>query len=205
MSHHTEPQAEDLRFDTFPDGRSRFVFASFKDLEDAMDAVRDLESRGYDREQLSVFMSTETRGRYLESHPEIVDQDGHVLVHEVELERERKTLEGAGAGGAIGGVIGAAAAAIAAIGTAIIIPPLGIAVAGPVAAALAGAGAGAAAGGLVGALVGSGMSQYRARQFERLVKDGRTIVGGRARTEAERTDLEDKLRRAGGNLVADEN
>ncbi len=58
-----------------------------------------------------------------------------------------KAAEGAGVGGAIGGTVGAIAAAIAAIGTSLVLPGLGLVIAGPIAAALAGAGAGAGAAG----------------------------------------------------------
>ena len=47
-----------------------------------------------------------------------------------------------------------AACAVAAVGTTLLIPGLGIVVAGPLAAVIAGAGAGAATGGLIRALVG---------------------------------------------------
>lgn len=199
----TNPETE--RLERSPDGRNSFVFASFRSVDDAVDAARDLERRGYEREQISVFMSQETRGRFVEQHPELVeDEDGTVVVRGVELKKGKKTLEGLGAGSAIGGALGAAAAAVAAVGTTLLIPPLGIAVAGPLAAALAGAGAGAAAGGLVGALVGAGLSEYRAREFERMVKAGNVIVGAASRTEAERRDLEDQLRSSGGDLVRDQ-
>jgi hypothetical protein len=187
---------------TFPSGRPRFVSAVFPDLEKAVKATRSLEARGYLRDQVSVFMSTETRREYLDTHPELRDAESNaVVVDRVELEKERRTLEGAGAGGAIGGALGAVGAAVAAIGTTLAIPPLGIVVAGPLAAALAGAGAGAATGGLVGALVGTGMSEYRARRFEELLEEGEIIVGVMARTEAERTDIEEKLSSLGGTPI----
>lgn len=197
--------SEAVRVGRFESGRSRFVSAYFSDLEDAMKAARGLEERGYDRDKITVFMSTETRQQYLDSHPEFDDLDDRAaVVDRVEVEEKRKTMAGAGTGGAIGGGIGAVGAALAAAGTTLLIPPLGITVAGPLAAALAGTGAGAAAGGLVGALVGSGISEYRAERFKELLAEGRLIVGAEASTEAERTDLEEQLEKSGGTVVTEE-
>jgi hypothetical protein len=189
----------------FPDGGSRFVAASFSDVDDAVEAARELEERGYNPNQISVFMSSATREGYIHTHPDIVgDRPKTIVVENVELEKDRKTLAGAGAGGLVGGGLGAVGAALAAAGTALVVPGLGLAVAGPIAAALAGAGAGAAAGGLVGALVGSGMSEYRAHQFEKDVKEGNVIVGASARTEAERSDLNDQMKALGGHPISED-
>jgi hypothetical protein len=181
---------EDRYFESLPSGASRFVTAAFSDLDDALDATKALEKHAYDRERISVFMATETRDKYIDAHPryEELEEDA-VMVEEVELSKKTKSAEGAGVGGAIGGALGAAGAAIAAVGTTLVIPPLGIALAGPVAAALAGLGAGALSGGLVGALVGAGMSEYRAEHFERLIKDGHVMVGVTVETEPERQSV----------------
>ncbi|HMJ09607.1 MAG TPA: hypothetical protein VK468_11415, partial [Pyrinomonadaceae bacterium] len=77
----------------------------------------------------------------------------------------------------IGGTLGAIIGGIAAIGTSLVIPPLGLVVAGPIAAALAGAGAGGITGGLVGALVGWGIPEDRAKAYEEGVKKGGTVLG----------------------------
>ena len=201
MAKSVENDVDAFRFGTFPDGRARFVAASFNDVDDAVGAARRLEERGYDRDQVSVFMSAETRHDYLETHS---DQADTVVVDHAELHKESKTLEGAGTGGIVGGALGAVGAALMAVGASLVIPPLGLAVAGPVVAAFAGAGAGAAAGGIVGALVGSGMSEYRARRFEELVREGNVVVGAFARTEAERNDLTEKLKDAGGTPVTEQ-
>lgn len=198
-------ELHEYRLERFESGRSRFVSAHFSDFDDAIEAARSLEERGYDREQISVFMSTDMRRHYIETRPEFAaGEEGDAVVESVELTEETKTMEGAGIGGTIGGSVGAVTAAVAAVGTTAVVPPLGIAVAGPLAAGLAGTGAGAAAGGLAGALVGAGMSEYRARRFQELLEDGRLIVGVEASTEAERTDVAEQLRRHGGALVAED-
>lgn len=190
---------------TFPEHPDLFVSAAFKDLDDALDATRDLEDHEYPTERISVFMATDTREHYIDTHPRYGElEDRAVIVEEVELEKHRRTAEGAGAGGAIGGAVGAAGAAILAAGTTLVVPPLGIAVAGPAAAALAGLGAGAATGGLVGALVGAGMSEYRARHFAKLVKAGRVIVGVSVATAPERRNVAEILEEHGGELLGEE-
>lgn len=87
-------------FGTLPSGRSRFASAAYDDLDKAIDTARKLEGRGFGREQISVFMAAETRERYIDTHPRYDEpEDKAVVVEQVELEKERKTLDGAGAGG----------------------------------------------------------------------------------------------------------
>src|SRR5918997_2292465 len=128
----------------------RTVSGLFNDRDSAERAYRSLSDRGYTTDDVSVLMSDETRNRHFgEGTPD--------------TELGSKALEGAGAGSAIGGTLGAIIGGIAAIGTNVVLPGLGLIVAGPLAAALAGAGAGGAAGGLIGALVGAGIPQHRAK------------------------------------------
>ncbi len=191
---------EYIEFGTFPSGTPRFVSASFKKLDHALDATSDLQEHGYARERVNVFMATETRERHIETHPRYGELESNaVTVESVELEKHTKAGEGAGVGGAIGGALGAAGAAIAAVGTTLVVPPLGIALAGPLAAALAGLGAGAATGGLVGALVGAGMTEYRAEHFAKLLKEGRIVVGVTAETEPERAHVLEILEKHHGD------
>jgi hypothetical protein len=191
---------ETIEFERFPSGEPRLVTAAFRKLDDALDATRDLEERSYGRDRISVFMATETRGRYIDTHPRYGELERNAfVVEEVELEKKSKASEGAGVGGAVGGALGAAGAAVAAVGTTLVIPPLGIALAGPIAAALAGLGAGALTGGLVGALVGAGMSEYRARHFEEMMKEGNIVVGVSAATEPERRNIVEILEKHGGD------
>ena len=88
---------------------------------------------GYSTSDITVLMSKYTKDKFYGSNPHI-------------SQNSTEALKGAGAGGAIGGTIGAVAGAIAAIGTSVIIPGLGLAIAGPLAAAFAGAGIGGASG-----------------------------------------------------------
>jgi len=96
-----------------------------------------------------------------------------------------KALEGTGAGAAVGGAVGAIVAAVMAIGTTLVIPPLGLVVAGPVAAALAGIGAGGVTGGIIGALVGYGIPEETVKRYESGIKEGGVVLGVQPRSEAE--------------------
>jgi hypothetical protein len=67
MEKHIANESHSFEVATFPSGRSRFVAASFTDVDDARDITRSLESHGYESEQISVFMSDSTRYGYLQA------------------------------------------------------------------------------------------------------------------------------------------
>jgi hypothetical protein len=139
------------------------VTGLFRDRDSAERAYQSMTDRGYNRDDVSLAMSDETRRRHF--------TEGE------QSELGSKAAEGAGIGGAIGGTLGAIAAAVAAVGTSVAIPGLGLVVGGPVAAALVGAGAGAATGGLVGALVGWGIPEERVKRYEKGIKEGGILLG----------------------------
>jgi len=140
----------------------------FRDRESTEGAYQSLRSRGYSDDEINVIMSDETRDKYY--------SDGDTALD------DNKALEGAGAGSAIGGTLGAIIGGIAAIGTSLVVPGLGLVVAGPIVAALAGAGAGGITGGLVGALIGWGIPEERAKMYETGVTEGGTVLGVNPRT-----------------------
>jgi hypothetical protein len=147
------------------------VTGMFNDYDAADRAYRSLRDRGYTEEDIHVVMSDETRERLADSDAEVV------------LEHGSKAAEGAGAGAAIGGTIGGIVGALAAVGANVVVPGLGLVVAGPLAGALAGAGAGGAAGTLLGALVGAGIPEERAKLYEKGVREGGIVVGAHTRDE----------------------
>ena len=108
----------------------RYLTGIFPDRESAELAYQGVLDRGYDKDDVNLVMSKETRERHFSNE------------HGETTELGNKAAEGAGIGAGLGGVIGAVGAAIAAVGTSIAIPGLGLVIAGPIAAALAGAGAG---------------------------------------------------------------
>ena len=156
--------------------QSNMVTGLFRDRDSAERAYQSITERGYDRDDVNLVMSDETRKR-------------HFVTGE-QTELGSKAASGAGVGGAIGGTLGAIAAAIAAVGTSIAIPGLGLVVAGPVAAALAGAGAGAATGGLVGALIGWGIPEERVKRYEEGIKQGGILMGVKPRSSEDAQHFE---------------
>lgn len=162
--------------------QKKFFGKDYDDYNSAMNAYDKYKSRGYTDNDIALLMSEDTRKKYhdTDTHPERLDD-------------ANKSLEGTGVGSAVGGVIGASVAAIAAIGTSLIIPGLGLVVAGPIAAALAGAGAGGLAGGLVGALVGLGMDKTEAEDYHEKIKGGKIIVGAKPKNDEDHHYFQNNL------------
>jgi hypothetical protein len=152
----------------------------FHDRDSLENAYRFIREYGYDKDEINVMMSDQTRQQHYANQPE--------------SEVGERALEGAGAGSAIGGALGAIIGAVAAIGTSLVVPGLGLIVAGPIAAGLAGAGAGGLTGGLLGALVKSGFSEEEARDYETAISNGGILLGVRARTEEEAQRIEREWR-----------
>lgn len=164
------------------------VTGLFRDRDSAERVYSSLSSRGYSKDDISLMMSDEARGKYFPGGG-------------ADTELGDKALEGAGVGSAIGGTIGAVLAGIAAIGTSVLLPGVGLIVAGPLAAALAGAGAGGLTGGLIGALVGSGIPEERAKAYEEGVKQGGMVLGVKARTPEDAEYFEREFRSYKGEHV----
>jgi hypothetical protein len=145
--------------------KQRMITAVFRDRLNADAAWNWLTAHGYGINEINMLMSENTKATYYSRESEgAIGTSSHAA-------------EGLAAGGAIGTAVGATAAAIAAIGTSILIPGLGIIVAGPLAAALAGAGAGAVTGGIIGGLIGLGIPESNARAYEEVLRDGGVVIG----------------------------
>ena len=170
---------------------SGYVTGLYTTPEAASRAYDGLTSKhGYQPSDINVVMSEDTRRRHF----------GDVKPG-TELHHGSKAAEGLGAGAAIGGGIGAALAALFAVGTSVVIPGLGLVVAGPIAAALAGAGAGGATGGIIGALIGAGIPEDRVRDYERGINDGGIVIGTKYRDADHARELEQDYNSYGGTHV----
>jgi hypothetical protein len=165
------------------------VTGLFADRESAERGYEALAARGYGEKDVNLVMSDSTRDRYFTNST-------------ATTELGSKAGKGAGVGGAVGGTIGAIAAAVAAIGTSLVIPGLGLIVAGPLAAALAGAGAGGAAGGLLGALIGAGIPEERVKHYEHGLRNGGILMGVRPRTAEDAAYFSDEWTTAGARHVS---
>jgi hypothetical protein len=160
----------------------------FRDRESAERAYQSVTARGYNKDDVNLIMSEDTRKKHFSS-------DKHA-----DTELGNKALEGAGAGSAIGGTVGAILALVAAAGT-LAIPGLNIVAAGPIVAALTGAGAGGLAGGLIGALVGWGIPEERAKVYESGVKEGGIVMGVNPRTDEDAEYFEQEWKNNRGEQI----
>ncbi len=163
--------------------QNRMLTGLFRDRDSAERAYSSLRSRGYSHDDVNVLMTDQTRDSWFSGE----DADNTT-------ELGSKALEGAGAGSAIGGTLGAIIGGIAAIGTNVVLPGLGLVVAGPIAAALAGAGAGGLTGGLVGALIGSGIPEDRAKLYDEGVRNGGMVMGVNPRNDEDASYFENDWR-----------
>jgi hypothetical protein len=126
----------------------------FTDRRSTENAYNSMHERGYTQDDINLVMSKETHDKYFSDN-----------MDETELGNN------AAAGSALGATLGAIAGIVAAIGPSIIIPGLGLVVAGPLASGLAGAGAGGLTGRIIGALAGWGIPKERAKLYESGIKD----------------------------------
>lgn len=164
------------------------VTGLFKDKESAERAYRSAYDSGYKSDEINVVMSEETREKYYGKHATLETEVGN------------KAAEGAAIGGAVGGAVGAIAAALAAAGTSLILPGLGLVVAGPLAAAIAGAGAGGVAAGVVGALIGWGIPEDRLKEYEQGINEGGILIGVKPRSDEDARRFENDWNNSGTQL-----
>jgi len=161
------------------ESRAGLVTGVFYDRETTENAYRDLIDHGYTEQEINVLMSEETRDKYYKNS---------------DSEIGSKALEGTGVGAMVGGTLGAIVGGIAAVGSNLIIPGVGLVIAGPIVAALAGAGAGSLAGGLTGALIGWGIPEERVAHYEKGIREGGTVLGVTPRSEEDAAYIESEWR-----------
>ncbi len=160
----------------------------FRDRDSSEKAYKSLRERGYSEDEINVMMSDKTRDTYYGEGT-------------ADSELGTKALEGTGVGAAVGGTLGAVIGGIAAIGTNLVLPGLGLVVAGPLAAALAGAGAGGALGSLSGALIGWGIPEERAKEYETGIKEGGTVIGVTPRSKEDSDHFDKEWRSYNGEHI----
>jgi uncharacterized membrane protein len=142
---------------------TRTVVGVFNSVQEAQNAVRELESSGVSRSDISIVANK--------------NAVGYETMDSVDRDKASDVVADAGIGAAIGGVGGLLLSAAGALTIPVIGPILA---AGPIAAALTGAGIGAAAGGLVGALTETGVPEEHARHYAEGVRRGDVLVTVRA-------------------------
>lgn len=174
-------------------GDARRVTALFNDRNSAERAYRVADELGYDKADITVVISEETRKRHFPREAPSSE------LGKKASEGTSKTPEGADLGGPVSGTVGTLAPAAAAVGTVLLIP--GIIFAGPVAVALAAAAAVGLAGGLVGALAKWGIPAERVQEYEVGVREGGIVLGVKARNAEDTGRLEKAWSAAGGRLI----
>ena len=147
------------------------VVGFYDKVSQARDAVRDLDSAGFNRNEINFVANAAAeqadykpyfneQGRYRE------DYDGGDLT----------PGEGAASGAGIGATIGGLGGLLMGLGL-LAVPGVGPALAaGPIASTLVGAGIGAVSGGLAGALVNSGVPEDQAHVYAEGVRRGGSLV-----------------------------
>ena len=167
----------------------KMVTGLFNDRDSAERAYSAVSERGYNKDDVNLVMSDDTRARYFSG-----DDAGNT-------DLGSKAAEGAGIGAGIGGTLGAVVAAVAAVGTSVALPGLGLVIAGPIAAAIAGAGAGGVTGGLLGALIGSGIPEDRVKRYEEGIQRGGILMGVTPRSDEDASHFEEKWKNSNGEHV----
>lgn len=165
------------------------VTGLFNDQESAERAYRSASESGYGKDEINVVMSEETRNKYYGKNATLETEVGN------------KAAEGAAIGGALGGTIGAIAAAVAAVGTSLLLPGLGLVIAGPLAAGIAGAGAGGVTAGLIGALIGWGIPEDRLKEYEQGINNGGILIGVKPRSDDDARRFESEWRSNSGSQI----
>jgi len=179
---------ENQKLNTADQREGRTLSGMFSDRESAERSYQNLRDKGYTDEDINLIMSDDTRKKHFQEEV-------------VETEMGSKAMDGAGKGSAIGGTIGAVAGVIAALGTSVLIPGLGILIAGPILAGLAGAGAGGITGGLIGALIGSGIPEEKAKVYESGVNDGKILMNVKPRNEEDGKYFEEEWKKNKGEEI----
>jgi hypothetical protein len=161
----------------------RAMTALFKNKENADSAYEWLLKNGYNSDDIHLLMSEETRQKYHyaeATEPETTEEDA---------------VAGLEAGVAVGGGLGAALGIVAAVGAAVIIPGMGLAVAGPL------AGAGGLVGGALGALYGASVPEEEAQKLEQKIRKGSILISVYPHNDEDAELIESEWRKRGGEMV----
>jgi hypothetical protein len=150
------------------------LFDAPQPAEQAYDLLLEL---GYSHDEINVVMSNETRGQFKAGNPVAAASEGTEIPN-----ASRKVMGGAGVISAAGAVSGI----IAGIGAAVVVPGLGLVVAGPLAAL--GASLGAAVGALYGIPLGA-MAENEVADYEAKVREGKVLLSVEPHTPEDREKI----------------
>lgn len=175
---------ENLTDATYAAHSSEMVTGLFPDKESAEQAYQAISERGYDENELNLMMSDATCQRY--------------FADELAFGSQTQVTE---ANAALGGTVGAIAGAITAPNGSLLIPGLGLVVAGPLAVCMTGVDVGGITGGLAGALVGWGIPEEHAKEYESGIKHGDILMAVKPHNEQDALYLEQNWKQHHGQSV----
>jgi hypothetical protein len=176
---------------------ARMVTGLFTTKGSAEGGYQSAARLGYENSDIDVLMSEETRRRYFPpGHDTKTDLGGNASKNAAEDGKSAEDL-----GGPAGGTIGTIAPAVAGVGTLLLVPVLGVVAAGPIAVALTAAGAVGLAGALIGALTKWGIPQRRIEEYEQGIRGGGILIGVKARSDKDASELVREWQASGGKLV----
>jgi hypothetical protein len=176
------------------DASGNLITALFNDRASAEQAYRCVSELGYDQSEINVVMSAETRERYFAGASSALSEKA--ATSPTSESNAAKEL-----GGPAGGTLGTAAPVVAAIGALLLVPGVGLAVAGPIAVALGAATAVGVAGGLVGALTHWGVPRGRLEEYEGGIRRGGVLLGVKPRSPADTQRITQCWQTSGGRSV----
>ncbi|UTR09010.1 general stress protein [Evansella sp. LMS18] len=143
----------------------KIIGGVFKEQEEAIRVIEQLEKSGFKRDDISVFAKGDDADA-------IEDKTDASVTDTKDDNKGKKSGKGAGIGAGSGVVLGG----LAGLGL-VAIPGAGpIMAAGPIAAAIEGGVIGAGGGAIVGALTGAGIPEEDAKEYEKYINDGYTVV-----------------------------
>lgn len=157
--------------------RTKMRTCLFRDRASADAAYDAALRRGYKPEDVNIIMAEDTRNKYYPA-------DARDTTTTTTTAGDQ-ALDGLAMGSAIGGTVLGTIALILSMTSTIVIPGLGLVIAGPLAAGLTGFGAGSITGGILGLLIGAGIPEERAKVYEKGLKEGGIIVAVKSRSPSE--------------------
>lgn len=179
-------------------GNAAMVTALFHDAAGVERAYDTALSRGYDRDDINLVLSEETRRRYFTAN-QVEGDLADKAAASTEKTSNKEHAAASKLGGPAGGTAATIAPALAAIGSAAILP--GLIFAGPIAVALAAGAAVGVTGGLIGVLTNWGIPKSRVEKYESQIRAGGILIGVKAKSDADTAYLQNEWQAAGGELV----
>lgn len=186
-----------MAFNRDIDRNLELVSGIFTSQQDLHQLFGGLEALGIDHDHVSVLMSEQTRTYYSDSLDEISDETGFGGEG---FRQTTKMPEGAATGGLTGGIVGAIIGGLTLVGS-VLLPGVGLLVAGPLVGAITGGAIGTAAGGLVGGLVGMGIPENEAKYYQDSIQQRGNVLVAAHVPKSLKDEVRNVFKRCGAQSV----